>query len=200
MQRWEVPRSSAPSENGGDVRGRTGRCERCRSGHLTTVGAVAGPTEIPMQPIGVVVGGRQEPIDDNWGDVECDVVLEGERFGPDVLVGLEAFSHVDVVFVFDQVRDEDINLGTRHPRGRTDWPAVGIFAQRGKNRPNRIGSTICRVLRHEGTTLHVAELDAIDGTPVLDLKPVMAEFLPRETVRQPEWSRELMRRYWLVKR
>ena len=42
----------------------------------------------------------------------------------------------------------------------------------------------------------VAELDAIDGTPVLDLKPVMSEFLPREPVRQPSWSHELMREYW----
>jgi tRNA (Thr-GGU) A37 N-methylase len=43
----------------------------------------------------------------------------------------------------------------------------------------------------------VTELDAIDGTPVLDIKPVMAEFLPREPVVQPQWSHELMRRYWL---
>jgi tRNA (adenine37-N6)-methyltransferase len=58
-------------------------------------------------------------------------------------------------------------------------------------------STICRVVRVSGTRLFVAELDAIDGTPVLDLKPVMAEFLPREAVLQPAWSRELMRQYWL---
>ena len=75
--------------------------------------------------------------------------------------------------------------GARHPRNNTAWPSVGIFAQRGKNRPNRIGSTICRVLRVQGTQLYVAELDAIDKTPVLDIKPVMAEFLPREPVRQP---------------
>ena len=73
---------------------------------------------------------------------------------------------------------------------------MGIFAQRGKARPNRIGSTIVRVVRREGRVLHVAELDAVDGTPVLDIKPVMREFLPREEVRQPRWSRELMQRYW----
>lgn len=74
---------------------------------------------------------------------------------------------------------------------------MGIFAQRGKNRPNRIGSTICRVLGVDGRTLRVAELDAIDGTPVLDLKPVMTEFLPRTAVRQPDWSNALMQEYWL---
>ena len=51
-------------------------------------------------------------------------------------------------------------------------------------------------MRVVDTQLFVADLDAIDGTPVLDLKPVMQEFLPREPVRQPEWSRELMREYW----
>ena len=76
---------------------------------------------------------------------------------------------------------------------------MGIFAQRGRNRPNCIGSTNCRVLRVEGTRLFVTELDAINGTPVLDIKPVMAEFLPRGEARQPAWSHELMRRYRLSK-
>jgi tRNA (Thr-GGU) A37 N-methylase len=76
---------------------------------------------------------------------------------------------------------------------------VGIFAQRGKNRPNRLGSTICPLVRVEDRVLVVRELDAIDGTPVLDIKPVMAEFLPRAAVRQPAWSHDLMREYWLTK-
>jgi tRNA (Thr-GGU) A37 N-methylase len=103
---------------------------------------------------------------------------------------------VEVLFLFDRVDPSRIVTGARHPRNNPDWPAIGIFAQRGKNRPNRIGSTICRVLRREGRRLFVAELDAIDGTPVLDIKPVMSEFLPREEVRQPAWSRELMSQYW----
>jgi tRNA (adenine37-N6)-methyltransferase len=76
----------------------------------------------------------------------------------------------------------------------------GHFAQRGKNRPNRIGSTICCVVRVAGAKLFVSELDAINGTPVLDIKPVMVEFLPRQDVRQPAWSRQLMRDYWSLKR
>jgi tRNA (Thr-GGU) A37 N-methylase len=55
------------------------------------------------------------------------------------------------------------------------------------------------LIRIEGTKLFVAELDAIDGTPVIDIKPVMVEFLPRERVRQPSWSHELMSQYWLSK-
>jgi tRNA (Thr-GGU) A37 N-methylase len=73
---------------------------------------------------------------------------------------------------------------------------VGIFAQRGKNRPNRIGCTIVRVLGRERRSLLVAELDATEGTPVLDVKPVFAEYLPRGPVTQPEWAREVMWDYW----
>jgi tRNA (Thr-GGU) A37 N-methylase len=73
---------------------------------------------------------------------------------------------------------------------------TGIFAQRGKERPNRIGLSTCELLAVEGTTLTVRGLDAIDGTPVLDIKPYMSEFAPRTPVRQPAWSRELMARYF----
>jgi tRNA (Thr-GGU) A37 N-methylase len=115
---------------------------------------------------------------------------------PPKLSGIAEFSHVEILFLFHQVEPAKIVTGARHPRNNADWPAVGIFAQRGKNRPNRLGSTICRVLRVEDARLYVAELDAIDGTPVIDIKPVMAEFLPRHEVRQPAWSHELMREYW----
>lgn len=91
---------------------------------------------------------------------------------------------------------EKIVTGARHPRNNTAWPAVGIFAQRGKNRPNRIGSTICPIVGVEGNRLMVTELDAIDGTPVIDIKPVMKEFLPRQEVKQPEWSHDIMHNYW----
>jgi tRNA (Thr-GGU) A37 N-methylase len=73
---------------------------------------------------------------------------------------------------------------------------VGVFAQRGKNRPNRIGTTVCRVLGVEGTTLHVEGLDAIDGTPILDLKPWFSAFGPRGEVTEPAWVAGLMARYW----
>ena len=148
-----------------------------------------------IESIGRIEAARKEAVDDDWGGAESAIVLD-ERFGEDALAGLESFSHVEVLFVFDRVDPAKIVSGARHPRNNTDWPAVGIFAQRGKNRPNRIGSTVCRVLRREGRRLVVAELDAIDGTPVIDLKPVMREFLPREAVTQPAWSTELMRKYW----
>jgi tRNA-Thr(GGU) m(6)t(6)A37 methyltransferase TsaA len=151
--------------------------------------------QIAMQPIGHVEGPRAQAEDDYWGGEECRVVLS-EGYGPEALQGIDEFSHAEIIFFFDQVDESKIGSGARHPRNNRDWPEVGIFAQRAKNRPNRIGSTICRILRSEGRTLIVSELDAVDGTPVLDIKPVMSEFLPREEVRQPNWSRELMQRYW----
>ena len=83
-----------------------------------------------------------------------------------------------------------IVTGARHPRGNTSWPRVGIFAQRGKARPNRLGATIVQIEGREGRTLRVRGLDAVDGTPVVDIKPVFTEFMPRGPVRQPAWSHE----------
>jgi tRNA-Thr(GGU) m(6)t(6)A37 methyltransferase TsaA len=150
---------------------------------------------IEVKAIGFVEALRHDAEDDYWGGEEACISLV-PPFAADALQGLADFSHAEVLFLFHRVEASKIVSGARHPRNNRDWPPVGIFAQRGKNRPNRIGSTICRVNRVEGTRLFVAELDAIDGTPVLDIKPVMSEFLPRQDVRQPAWSQELMRRYW----
>ena len=150
-----------------------------------------------MQAIGVVRAARQTPEDDDWGGSEATIELAA-HLGDDALLGLDAFSHVEVLYVFDRVPLTKIETGARHPRNNAAWPRVGIFAQRGKNRPNRIGASVARIVRLEGRRLVVAELDAIDGTPVLDLKPVMREFLPRGEVVQPAWATELMRDYWRV--
>ena len=149
-----------------------------------------------MDPIGLVSSSRTEPLDDDWDAVTASITLDASRFGPDALQGLDAFSHVDVVFLFDRVAPDDVQSGARRPRGNPDWPEVGIFAQRAKMRPNRIGVCTCRLLGVDGLTVTVQGLDAIDGSPVLDLKPYMLEFAARGEVRQPAWSHELMAGYW----
>jgi tRNA (adenine37-N6)-methyltransferase len=153
------------------------------------------PSALHVEPVATVVGGRAKPFDDDWDAVEAVVRLD-DRFDPEALAGLEEFSHVEVVYVFDRVDPVAVETGARHPRGNLDWPRVGIFAQRAKDRPNRIGIGVGRLLGVDGRDLRVAGLDAVDGTPVLDIKPVMAEFLPRGELRQPAWSRELMAGYW----
>ena len=151
---------------------------------------------IEMTPIGRVEGGRGAPEDDDWGCSRARIVLDPARFDDEALMGLDTFSHAEVVYVFDKVAEGEIVTGARHPRGNRVWPRIGIFAQRGKNRPNRIGVTICEIVAVSGRVLEVKGLDAIDGTPVLDIKPVMSGFSTRGAIREPDWAREIMENYW----
>jgi tRNA (adenine37-N6)-methyltransferase len=151
---------------------------------------------IPIVAVGYVRAARTRPEDDGWDAVESQIDLDTEQFGPEALAGLGEFSHVEVLFHFHAVPEREIETKARHPRGNTAWPKAGIFAQRGKNRPNRIGATICELLSVDGTTLRLRGIDAIDGTPVIDIKPVMMGFLPRAPLREPAWATELMRDYW----
>jgi tRNA (adenine37-N6)-methyltransferase len=150
---------------------------------------------ISLSHIGIVKNLRKEVEDDHWGDVVSVIELD-PAFREDALLEIESFSHAEILFYFHLVEDAKVENGARHPRNNPHWPKAGIFAQRGKNRPNRLGSTIVRIVKREGRQLHVQGLDAIDGTPVLDIKPVMKEFLPREETHQPEWASELMKNYW----
>jgi tRNA (adenine37-N6)-methyltransferase len=149
-----------------------------------------------IDAIGHVRGGRADPVDDDWGKSLATITLDSQRFAAEALMGLEAFSHAEIIYVFDKVGEDKIESAARHPRGRTDWPKIGIFAQRGKNRPNRLGVTMCRIVSVEGLTVNVEGLDAIDGTPVIDIKPVMSGFQPRGEFREPQWAHEIMEAYW----
>ncbi len=150
---------------------------------------------ITLEPIGTVRSPRTSQDDDFWGGIIAEIVVD-EPLGEEALAGIETFSHAEVIFYFHQVDPERIVTGARHPRSNPAWPKVGILAQRAKFRPNRLGLTVVRIVERKGNILRVAGLDAIDGTPVLDIKPVMREFLPREEVHQPDWATELMQNYW----
>ena len=152
--------------------------------------------QITLEPIGYVRGGRTTASDDDWGRSLARIELDAARFTPDALAGLGEFSHIEVVFFFHGVEPSEIESGARRPRGRADWPLVGIFAQRGRSRPNRLGVSVCRVLGVAGLVIEVEGLDAIDGTPVLDIKPVLKGFLPRGVLREPKWASEIMHEYW----
>jgi tRNA-Thr(GGU) m(6)t(6)A37 methyltransferase TsaA len=154
------------------------------------------PQEIVVTPIGVIHNAIIEAKDDIFGGTTSRIELDANRFTPEALTGLTDYSHVEIVFYLHGVPDSAINLGARHPRGRSDWPEVGIFAQRAKNRPNRIGVTVCKLRGVHRLVVEVEDLDAINGTPVLDIKPYVAEFGPRGPVRQPEWATSLMSGYW----
>ncbi|TGL59309.1 S-adenosylmethionine-dependent methyltransferase [Leptospira ognonensis] len=149
---------------------------------------------IEVSPIGFVKNLRKKPIDDQWSEVLSEIELTG-GIPENALLGLEHFSHVEVIYFFDQVNPEDI-VYSNHPRGNKAYPLVGIFAQRKKDRPNQLGLCVGEIIKVEKRKIYLKYLDAIDGTPVLDIKPVMNEFLPKSDVKHPDWSRDLMKNYW----
>lgn len=152
-------------------------------------------THFVVTPIGTVRNDRTDiAMTDRWGAVVSTIVVD-ERFGDDCLLGLADFSHVDVVFLFDQTTERP-NYQPRRPRGRADLPEVGVFADRGPRRPNRLGITTCRITSVNHRELTVVGLDATTGTPVIDLKPTMTHFQPTD-IRQPEWVSRLMTDYFL---
>ena len=151
--------------------------------------------DINLSSVGTVRSTRHEPTDDFW-DME-EVYLElTDEFSEESLYGLSDFSRLELIFFMDKVNAKNIVTNARHPRNRLDWPLVGIFAQRGKNRPNQLGLTVCKILKIEGKKIFVSGLDAVDATPILDIKPYAREFGPRGKIVQPEWMSQLMKDYW----
>jgi len=150
--------------------------------------------DIILQPVAFVKNTRKELADDFWGRVISEIQLV-EDIPATAFDGIDTFSHLEIIFHFNQ-SDKNKIVYSGHPRGNTAWPHVGIFAQRKKDRPNAIGLTIVELVKREDNTIWVKYLDAVDGTPILDIKPVMKEFLPAGEITQPQWSRELMKEYW----
>ncbi len=150
--------------------------------------------EIQLQSIAVVVNGRHDTRDAGWADVESALVMTPE-YRPG-LQGLEQFSHALVVFHMHRDPDGERPTLVRRPRGRADMPLLGVFAQRGRMRPNPIGVTTVAVVRVEADRVVVRGLDAIDGTPVLDVKPYVPAFDRVEAPRVPDWMTLLMRGYF----
>jgi tRNA (Thr-GGU) A37 N-methylase len=175
---------------------------------------------IQLTPIATVKNTRTSPGDDFWGgtisEIELDPAIPAEAFD-----GIGSFSHLEIIYYFNQVgerkgdqvgerKGDQVGEGkrdqvgegkvvhARRPRGNPDYPLMGIFAQRNKDRPNSIGLTTVELVEHRGRVIRVRYLDAIDGTPVLDIKPVFREYLPKGEVRQAEWVGDLMKDYWRI--
>lgn len=149
---------------------------------------------IVLQPIAFVKNTRTDLSDDYWGSIISEIEL-AEGIPAKAFNGIDEFSHLEIIFHFDK-SDKSKAVFFGHPRGNTNWPEVGIYAQRKKDRPNAIGITMVELVKREDNKIWVKYLDAIDGTPILDIKPVMKEFLPAGEIHQPDWSKELMKDYW----
>lgn len=153
-------------------------------------------TEVSFQIIGVVNNERPTVMDDNWGEITSKIKLNEKLMTVDAIKGILKFSHLEVIYFMHLVPGDKIVYGARRPRNLPQLPEVGILAQRPKARINRIGLSCCELVEVDGLTLFVKGLDAIDGTPVIDIKPYFREFAPRNNVAQPRWVAEIMRNYY----
>lgn len=150
--------------------------------------------EIVLKPIATVKNSRTELIDDNWEAIIAEIEL-ADDIPTEAFDRISDFSHLEIIYYFDKVKNDAVVFSGR-PRGNPNYPLVGILGQRKKDRPNQIGLTTVELLEHKGRTIKVRFLDAIDGTPILDIKPVFKEFQPKTEIRQPIWVADLMKNYW----
>jgi len=149
---------------------------------------VAAIEDIVIKPIGEVRNNINLPLREGWEEVVSELILNANL--EEATEGLEQFSHIIVVFWMHKVPPERDTPTKVHPRGRKDLPLVGLFATRAPYRPNPLGVTIVRLLERQGNVLKVKGLDAINGTPVIDIKP----YLPRNGVIEvtfPQWVSKL---------
>lgn len=150
--------------------------------------------EYGLSAIGSVECPISSPRDQDWASVESKIVLEPEfRAG---LKGLPDFSHVLVLTFLHGAHYESSRHLQRRPQGRETMPEVGIFAQRAKDRPNPIGVTCVRLLSVAEDSIRVTGLDAIDGTPVLDIKPHYPQYDSPPGAKVPDWVERLMDGYF----
>ncbi len=144
---------------------------------------------IEIAPIGFVRNDRHDPKRHDWADVESEILVNDEL--AEQLDGLDDFSHILVLFWLDRVTAEERKPRKVHPQKRQDLPLVGVFATRTPSRPNPIGITEVRLLERRCNVLRVRGLDAIDGTPVLDLKPFLPGTETKEDIHMPAWAENL---------
>ena len=152
-----------------------------------------------IEPIAYVKNSRSAPDDDYWGDLISEIIIS-DKIAEQIIKGIEEFSHLEIIFYFHLADLAKIEISSSHPRENAKFPKVGIFAQRKKARPNLLGTTIVKLIKAEKNKLTVEVLDAVNGTPVIDIKPVIKEFLNKEKTVQPEWATDLMKNYWIKKK
>jgi tRNA-Thr(GGU) m(6)t(6)A37 methyltransferase TsaA len=144
------------------------------------------PTEpVQLRPIGIVRNRVREPRMEGWEDLPSDIILRKNLTG--ALDGIEDYSHIVVLFHLHRVTDEERSRTHCHPRGDPRYPLQGIFATRTQHRPNPVGMTVVQLIKRRRNVLRVKGLDAINGTPVLDVKPHIPRYDSPPDVRLPEW-------------
>ncbi len=142
---------------------------------------------ITLDAVGVVRNGIADLADRDWSEVESDILVDDALVGG--LAGIEKYLDLVIVFYLHKFSFDVATELQQRPSGRDDAP-VGIFALRTHQRPNAIGATTVRLLSVEGRVMHVKGLDAIDGSPVLDIKPYQPSVV-RKTLPLPKIDPEI---------
>jgi len=143
---------------------------------------------IAIRPIATVKNNVKEVGKRDWAQVVSELV-----FNPgfeDAMDGLEDFSHIIVLFWMHRSPAWERSMSKTHPQMRPDLPLVGVLATRSPVRPNPLGMAVVRLMERRGNLLKVIGLDAIDGSPVVDIKP----YLPKDPAAQatvPNWVHKL---------
>ena len=149
---------------------------------------------ITVYPIGVVSGGGGQIFGDHRGTVVSRLVPGPAGVDPDAALGLGGFSRIEVVFHFR--KRARARRGAARPRGNPAWPRAGVLAGHSPVRPSHLGVSRCARLDVTGLELAVRGLDAVDGAPILGIRPCTAGFRPHGPIREPAWMRELMADYY----
>lgn len=145
---------------------------------------IAKEPEMLLQPIGLVSNELKQPGRRNCQDIISKIILDVSL--TEALDGLEDFSHLIVLYWMDRLAPGSV-ANKIHTHGQMDLPLVGLFATRSPRRPNPIGVTTVRLLERQGNILKVKGLDAIDGTPVIDVKPHLPGRDSVADARVPQW-------------
>ena len=139
---------------------------------------------ISLKPIGIVRNDIKQPQTQGWEEVVSHIVVDTSL--SEALDNLDEFSHIIVLYWIHQLPPGEPPTKV-HPRGNREIPLKGALATRSPNRPNPVGKATVKLLQRRGNTLMVEGLDAIDGTPVIDIKPYIPEYDSAANARVPQW-------------
>jgi len=164
---------------------------------------------IQLKPVGVV---RNQSKDPSWGSDLSALTwhdraarMKEQRESVSELVintsleaildGIDEFSHIMVIYWAHLVPPERRSTTRVHPMGNNDFPLVGVFATGSPVRPNSILTTVVRLVGRNGNVLRVTGLDALDGSPILDIKPYSGGIVDADEIKIPDWMRDIHRTF-----
>jgi len=175
---------------------------------MTTLDKDTGCLEMILRPVGVVRSEITTPTFLPFGDDDplartkkararhqrtktliLEVVIDPSLDG--ILEGIEEFSHIIVLYWPHRIPEKERTLRQVHPMGRKDIPLKGIFATRSPARPNPVLVSVVRLVERTGNVLRVEGLEALDGSPVIDVKPFIGIYDAPENSVFPDWLKRL---------